>query len=113
MLVYVLESEGYRARQVGDGLAALSELAREPADLVLTDYMMPFMDGGELIRSMTADATQAATPVVVMSALSEEIVRRAAQPFAAFLRKPFTSRQLLECLSKILEPGRSGDIAPG
>lgn len=51
-VVDALRDQGYAAASVADGWSALELLARYPADLVLTDYRMPGMDGIELIHQI-------------------------------------------------------------
>ena len=51
----VLEMEGYEVLVAPNGQKALEILQREPVDLVITDYMMPVMDGLELVRRIKRD----------------------------------------------------------
>jgi DNA-binding response OmpR family regulator len=61
-----LSAEGHTIVEAGDGQAALAELQRAPADLMLLDIMMPVLDGWGVLRSL--DHT--APPVVVVTALA-------------------------------------------
>lgn len=68
LLVDTLRSDGYAVREAGDGVEALSVLERERFDVVLTDLVMPRMDGLTLLR--TAQTLGHQTAYIVMSAYS-------------------------------------------
>ncbi|MBK9000475.1 MAG: response regulator [Myxococcales bacterium] len=55
----VLEEKGYRVRTASDGAAALAELAREPADVILLDRSMPGAPGSQLLRALRESAPTA------------------------------------------------------
>ena len=64
---------------VGDGLAALEAVAARRPDLVLTDVMMPELDGFGLLNALRADPSTAQLPVIMLSARAgEEAARRGA-----------------------------------
>lgn len=106
---FVLKREGYLVEIAGDGQSALDSLARNPVDLVITDVMMPIMDGLELVKALVAEGTLQRTPVLVMSAVDERVVRSRCQVDYSFLAKPFKGSQLLESVQALLE---SMDQAP-
>ena len=62
----VLVQNGYRVRGVEDGKAALKALEKEYADLIISDIMMPVMDGYELVRALRGSGIQ--TPVLMITA---------------------------------------------
>jgi CheY-like chemotaxis protein len=102
LVVFLLTGYGYQARYEADGLAALRRLALEPVDLVVTDFTMPVMDGCDLLKAMGENADFAAIPVLVLSAMPEEMVRKACPRLTGFLSKPFTSDELLHSVSGIV-----------
>lgn len=104
VMIYFLQSEGYGAQYAPDGATALRLLSESPARLVLTDYMMPLMNGCELIQAMLSKEELAGTPVIMASALVEDVVRDHCKPVKAFLRKPFTADQLLRSVRSTLGP---------
>lgn len=61
----VLIQNGYRVRGVEDGKAALEALEKEYADLIISDIMMPVMDGYELVRALRGSGIQ--TPVLMIT----------------------------------------------
>ena len=86
-IVASLSDFGYRVREAADGEAGLMAFAEERPDLVILDYAMPGLSGGEVAaRILTVMPGQ---PILFVSGYSEsEAIRRAA-PHAALLAKPF------------------------
>lgn len=102
LAVFLLTAYGYRVQCASNGSAALEMLAYWPPDLVLTDFMMPIVNGAELLQKLRTMDKLATTPIVVMSALPLEIVRRECPLATAFLTKPFTSVELLDSVRYLL-----------
>lgn len=101
MLREMLRESGFEIILAINGQLALEILQEGKVDLVLTDMMMPVMDGAELARAMRSDHKHHHTPIVLMTSLPT--VR--AQPeglFDAVLRKPFTPELLLDTLRACL-----------
>jgi signal transduction histidine kinase len=80
-----------------DGLDALEAARREPPDLVVTDVMMPTLDGFGLLHELRADPATRAIPVIMLSARSGEESRVEGLRAGAddYLVKPFASRELV------------------
>ncbi len=97
-----LSDAGYRVFTASNGVQGLEVMAEHPPDLVIADYMMPLLDGPGLLRAMRADPRLANTPVVLMSAMPEGVVRARCTGYAAFLRKPFGFEALLAALTRLL-----------
>ncbi len=93
----LLETQGYAVETVQDGEAALASARRSPPDLVLTDVMMPKLDGFGVLRGIRSDAALAGTPVLMLSARAGEEAKVEALDAAAddYLAKPFAARELL------------------
>jgi DNA-binding response OmpR family regulator len=106
--VYLLRRAGYAAQYAPNGELALHKLRQSPAALVLTDYMMPVMDGFQLLRALREREEMARVPVVMVSALPEEVVLSRGEKVDAFLRKPFRAAQLLESVRTLLGPPAQG-----
>jgi PAS domain S-box-containing protein len=98
MRTYVsrLLSDRYDIEAVPDGLLGLESLRRRVPDLVLTDVMVPGMDGFELLRTIRGDDHLRAIPVILISARAGEESRLEALRMGAddYLVKPFNSREL-------------------
>jgi CheY-like chemotaxis protein len=103
----LLSDEGYNVLVASNGKQALDVLALNVPDLVLTDFMMPIVDGPALLRAMAQNPTTANIPVIVMSSLQEAAVRERCRSYEAFLRKPFRETEVLEMIQRVLS-GRGG-----
>ena len=66
LFAYVLTRNGYAAKGVGNGREALEALDKEYFDLIISDIMMPVMDGYELVRQLRAAGST--TPVLMITA---------------------------------------------
>ena len=66
LFAYVLTRNGYAAKGVGNGCEALEALDKEYFDLIISDIMMPVMDGYELVRQLRAAGST--TPVLMITA---------------------------------------------
>jgi signal transduction histidine kinase len=99
MRTYVLRllEPYFEVRAVSDGKAALAAARSDPPDLVLSDVMMPEMDGGTLVAALRQDPITHTIPVVLLSARAgEEAVVLGLETGADdYLVKPFSARELL------------------
>jgi PAS domain S-box-containing protein len=87
----------YTVEMTVDGAAALEAIQSSRPDLVLTDVMMPRMDGFELLRSLRADAATQDIPIILLSARAGEEARIEGLEAGAddYLIKPFSARELI------------------
>lgn len=97
----LLEAQGFAVTAVGDGEAALEAARREAPDLILSDVMMPRLDGFGLLRAVRADPALAGTPVLMLSARAGEEAKVEGLEAGAddYLVKPFAARELLARVS--------------
>ncbi len=88
-----------------DGVAALEALRAEPADLLLSDIMMPRLDGFGLLKALRQDENLRETPVILLSARAGEESRIEGLEAGAddYLVKPFSARELLARVGALLE----------
>ena len=93
----LLEGQGYMVEAVADGEAAFEAAIRSPPDLILTDVMMPRLNGIQLLKRVRKEAKLAGTPVVILSARAGEEAKIEALEAVAddYLAKPFAARELL------------------
>ena len=105
----------YRVLTARDGLEALERLSEESVDLVLTDVMMPRLDGFGLLRRMKEDPLLASVPVVMLSARAGEGGTVAGLEAGAddYLVKPFSARELLARVRVNLELERVQAVRSG
>jgi len=104
VLSEILRSFGYNVQQAHDAHHAIELLKLTPPDLILTDVMMPGMDGLTLIRQIRSDPERASIPTIVISAKSqpEDIRASKAAGADACLVKPFSARELRDVVHKFL-----------
>lgn len=112
-LQMMLEMEGYEVHLACDGQDAYAQARRLLPDLVLTDVMMPVLDGYGLIRLLRADPATAAVPIIVLTAKAEQSDRDIGLSLGAdgHLIKPYRRAELLEALQLHLKP--AADVPPG
>ncbi|MFL6334080.1 MAG: diguanylate cyclase [Pyrinomonadaceae bacterium] len=72
LLAFALENEGYEVYTANDGVAGLAAVELHLPDLIVTDVMMPRMDGYEMIRRVRANPQTKFIPVIIQSAARVE-----------------------------------------
>jgi signal transduction histidine kinase len=97
--------ERWQIETVGDGLAALAAARRERFDLVVTDVMMPGLDGFGLLRELKKDPATRSIPVIMLSARAGEESRIDGLEAGAddYVTKPFSARELIARITTQLE----------
>ena len=101
LLRRIFERAGHEVSDAGDGAAALRAVQESAPDLVVTDVMMPVMDGMELIRCLRDDPTTARIPVLVASGDSH-----LAGAADAVVLKPYDWHDLVAVADALLKEGR-------
>ena len=101
LVVRELEAAGYRVRHAADGLAAVQLFAAEPPDLVILDWMLPGLDGLEVLRRLRQTSP---VPVLMLTARAEEVDRVVGLEVGAddYLTKPFGMRELIARVRALL-----------
>ena len=105
-LQMMLEMEGFEVQLARDGQEALDQVRDAPPDLVLTDVMMPVLDGYALICQLRADPATAAIPIIVLTAKAEQgdVEMGLSLGADAHLVKPYRRAELLEAVQAQLKP---------
>ena len=125
VIVREFESAGYRVLHATDGVMALHLFASLPPDLVILDWMLPKLNGLEVLRRLRQSRLprSSAVPVLMLTARSEEADRVLGLEVGAddYVTKPFSMRELVarvhallrrtEHVQTILTGDRSGDMA--
>ncbi len=103
-----LLGEYYQIEAVGNGLQALAAAREHPPDLILTDVMMPELDGFGLLSELRASEATRTIPVILLSARAGEDARVEGLAAGAddYIVKPFTARELLARVSAHLSLNR-------
>jgi two-component system chemotaxis sensor kinase CheA len=101
----ILEAYGYTVQVAVDGLQALERMRAQPPDLVITDVLMPRLDGFGLIERMKQDTGLARIPVIVVSSCDQREERQRGLSLGAdayIVKQKFDQRELLETIRQIL-----------
>ena len=104
VLETIITGAGYRAVLASNGRQALDRIKDNPPDLIVTDFMMPVLDGSGLIAALSALPEHCRIPVIMMSSLPESSVASHCSGYAAFLRKPFRIGGVLQIIEKMIGP---------
>ena len=104
MLAEMLESVGIRVIEATNGIEAKEYIQAKFPDLVITDLIMPEMNGYELCRWIKNDPTKQNIPVLICSTKSEEFDRYwgMKQGADAYITKPFHPPELLKTVKQLL-----------
>lgn len=105
MITQKLKNNGYSYKWAGNGKVALDLIMEEQPQLLITDVMMPEMDGLELTRQIRDNSETAHLPIIIVSARTSEHDRLAGIDAGAeiYLGKPFIPDELLLMVKKMLE----------
>jgi two-component system alkaline phosphatase synthesis response regulator PhoP len=110
-MAYNLEQAGYQVITVADGASALEAARRIKPDLIILDIMLPEMDGFEVCRQLRQERATATTPIMMLTAKSDEIDKVVGLEVGAddYVTKPFGRRELLARVRALL---RRSEYAP-
>jgi CheY-like chemotaxis protein len=100
ILGYALEDEGYVVETASNGQKALDILKGTRVDLVITDYMMPVLNGEEMARKIREEPQLQTLPLILMSGAQAHEGRDNPELFVAVFDKPF---DILAMIAKVRE----------
>ncbi len=95
----LLEIDDHHVIEAGDGQAALEKFKPDQVDLVLTDFRMPRMNGGELTARVKELAPS--VPVIVVTAWPQDLQACRTQPDHVLV-KPYTFSDLRQAIARLL-----------
>ena len=100
-LAYLLRKEGYDVAVAETGPAALEEMERTGADLVLLDLMLPGLSGVDVCRTLRQ---RSSVPIIMLTAKDSEIDKVVGLEIGAddYITKPYSSRELLARIKAVL-----------
>lgn len=100
----ILEFSGHQPKGAENGSVALGYLSREHFDLVISDVIMPVMDGLELVRAIRSDSTRKGLPIILVTARADQFTKDQSQEVGVngYLTKPFDGEDLLKLIDKVL-----------
>ena len=107
----ILASEDYIPITASNGVEAMKLALEEMPDLVITDFLMPEMDGKALVKKLKSQMTMKDIPVIMISAKDESDVDMADNTGAidGYLKKPVNAKVLLAKINKLLNPPLVGN----
>lgn len=104
VIAFALEDEGYHVARAGDGSKAFDLLDQIHPALIITDYMMPVMNGLELADAVRASLGTGAPPIILISGAQAYIGRAKGDVFAAVFDKPFKLSEIVASVQAIVGP---------
>ena len=99
LTVMLLEAAGHRVVGSTDSFQAVGLVIREGAEIVVLDFEMPGMDGGDVAKALRAEPRTQGIRIVFLSGTAEAEIRRSCTQYDAFLRKPATSKALFAAVA--------------
>jgi len=113
MLRELLGESGYAVALATNGRLALEIVRQRHVDLIITDLMMPVMDGLELAATLRASDPYRSIPIILMTSLPTAVPKHSGL-FNVVLRKPFTPDALLDAMDTCFNghdpAGSSGNL---
>ena len=98
MIRLIFESAGYKVTEAANGAAAMERMLEHLPDLVVTDMMMPVMNGAELMARLRADPVMSGIPILAVTGNPD----RAGEADAT-LAKPFEPKELVAVTASLLK----------
>jgi len=100
-LEVVLQRAGYLVMSASDGLEAMKSLMTSHVDVIVTDALMPNLDGYELCRFVRNSHHLSHLPIILLSALDPRNTTDESEQVNAFLAKPVSPEDLLATISSL------------
>jgi len=100
----ILEGKGVRVIEASDGQEALSIFMKDKIDLVVTDFLMPKLDGLQMIRNIRMTGERGSVPIVLMSAISKSHMLADSPEWGPdhYINKPFKPKKMAKLLDRVL-----------
>jgi CheY-like chemotaxis protein len=103
VLQMLLSLQGYAVTTAADGAAALLAVNECKPDVIVTDWMMPQMNGQQLCRRLREDPATRAIPIIMSSAVSADLDRNSPRNYDRYLRKPVDFEVLLSTIRALID----------
>lgn len=104
ILGFALEDEGFMVVKAGNGRKGLEVLERERTALIITDFMMPVMDGLEFATAVRALPSLNHLPIILVSGAQAHVGMERSDLFDAVLDKPFKIDLIIAEVRRLLTP---------
>lgn len=105
VLGLILAGEGYHVTVAADARQALARLDEAQPELLVIDFMMPGMNGAELVSAIRARPGYETVPVLLISGAPEAALRGYRFTYERFLRKPFGLEEFLQAVGALRSDG--------
>ena len=94
----------YQISTAHDGIEALDQLSKQPFDLIISDWMMPRMDGAEFCRRVRSNAQTSHIPLILLTAKTDDQSKVEGMDIGAdaYIEKPFSPQYLEACIRNII-----------
>ena len=104
IIIFKLKNTGYEVYSATNGVEALEFLKKQKVDLIITDVMMPFMTGKELIVELKQNPETKSIPTIMLTSriLEKEIVEGLSLGAEDYIKKPFSPNELLARVKMVL-----------
>ncbi len=105
LIQYALEDEGYQVLTATNGLEGLRKAQNEEPDLIVSDLMLPGIDGFEICRCLRAEPQTAELPILILSAVVREMDNGTRLKIGAddYISKPWHRLELVTKMATMLE----------
>jgi CheY-like chemotaxis protein len=105
LILKFLNGEGYDIVTTSDSVNVVDLIHEISPDLVISDIMMPGMDGYTFVRHIRKENPRESLPVIIMSTKSKETMEDLfiSCDISGYLQKPFDKEQLITMIRKVLE----------
>jgi len=106
----LLEQRGVEVLEASDGQDAMNLFVKESVDLVVTDFLMPKIDGLQVIRNIRLSGEHGRqVPIILMSAISRTHIDQEHSGFEPdyYINKPFKNRKMAKLLDRVIEQARA------
>ena len=112
LLEYNLEQEGYQALKADTGEKALDILKKEEVDLVILDWMLPGMNGIDVLKKIRSSENHSQLPVILLTAKGDEISKVLGLEIGAddYLTKPFGVYELFARIKAVLRRSNKNNL---
>ena len=110
-LKHILEEQGHQVIHAINGRDALAVLNDQKPDMIISDILMPEMDGFELCSNIKADERLRGTPVILLTSLSDpqDVIRAMQCGTDQFVTKPYDEKHLLTTMEHLLHDQKLND----
>jgi CheY-like chemotaxis protein len=102
-IVSFLELERYSVVSASTVRKAIDYINMDRFDLIITDIMLPYSGGFEIVEYMKSDPLRCITPVVILTGMDKDILQATKTKADYCLNKPFSPKQLIDTVKQIFE----------